>query len=80
LLAGIFSTETSQEAALREARGAADLVLAENRPVDLEPRPAPVRRLQHHIAQELGLASESRGREPYRRVVYYPPLAPERPV
>ena len=79
-LARLFSVETIERAALQEAQDAVDLVMSENRPVDLEPRPPGIRRMQHLVAQEHGLASESRGREPYRRVTLYPPLAPERPA
>jgi hypothetical protein len=31
------------------------------------------------LAEERGLASESRGREPFRSVTFYPALAPPRP-
>jgi stage III sporulation protein SpoIIIAA len=79
-LGRLFSVEVLEKTALQEAQDAIDLVMTEQRPVDLEPRPPGIRRLQHLVAQEHGLASESRGREPHRRVTLYPPVAPERPA
>ena len=79
-LGRLFAVELLEKTAMQEAQDAVDLVLTEQRPVDLEPRPPGIRRLQHLVAQEHGLASESRGREPYRRVTLYPPVAPERPA
>jgi stage III sporulation protein SpoIIIAA len=79
LLSKLFAVSHSYEAARREAESAAETVLAEHRPVVLAPRPAPERRLQHMLAEERGLASESRGREPFRSVTFYPAVAPPRP-
>jgi stage III sporulation protein SpoIIIAA len=79
-LASLFDLEDSADQALREAQRAAETVLRENRPVELEPRPAPLRRLQHEVAADYGLVSESRGREPFRAVTFYPPVAPDRPA
>ena len=79
VLSRLFAVEHSYDAARSEAERAAQTVLDENRPVVLPPRPAPERRLQHMLASERGLASESRGREPFRSVTFYPPLAAERP-
>ena len=78
-LAGLFDVDGSADDAVREAETAVETVLRENRPVDLEPRSAPLRRLQHEMAAEYGLISESRGRDPFRSVTFYPPVAPERP-
>jgi stage III sporulation protein SpoIIIAA len=61
-----------REAAVAEAREAAVEVLHEGRPVELPPRGSHLRRLQHEVAAEHHLPSESRGVEPYRRVVIYP--------
>jgi stage III sporulation protein SpoIIIAA len=79
LLSKLFAVEQSYEAAQSEAERAVDTVHTENRPVVLSPRPAPERRVQHMLAAERGLVSESRGREPFRSVTFYPPLAPPRP-
>jgi stage III sporulation protein SpoIIIAA len=78
-LSRLLEVEHTYEAARGEAERAAEAVVAENRPVPLNPRPAPERRLQHVIAAERGLLSESRGREPFRSVIFYPPVAPDRP-
>ncbi|HEX5759050.1 MAG TPA: R3H domain-containing nucleic acid-binding protein, partial [Thermoanaerobaculia bacterium] len=61
-----------EEAALREAEEAVDEVIEEGRPVELPPRGNHFRRLQHEAANRHGLTSESKGQEPYRRVVIYP--------
>ncbi|HSD10972.1 MAG TPA: R3H domain-containing nucleic acid-binding protein [Candidatus Binatia bacterium] len=79
LLSRLFAVEHSYEAARSEAERAVETVLAENRPVVLPPRPAPERRLQHMLAAERGLGSESRGREPFRSVTLYPVVGPRRP-
>ncbi len=61
-----------EEAALREVEEAVDEALEEGRPVELPPRGNHFRRLQHEAANRRGLNSESKGEEPYRRVVIYP--------
>jgi stage III sporulation protein SpoIIIAA len=61
-----------REAAVADAREAAVEVVHEGRPVELPPRGSHLRRLQHEVATEHHLQSESRGVEPYRRVVIYP--------
>ncbi|MEW6736563.1 MAG: R3H domain-containing nucleic acid-binding protein [Acidobacteriota bacterium] len=58
--------------ALQEAEAAIAAALEKNSPVKLEPRAAHIRRLQHRLAERSGLASESKGKEPYRRVIIYP--------
>jgi stage III sporulation protein SpoIIIAA len=57
---------------LRETEDAIDQVLEEGRPVELPPQPRDIRRLQHELIQTAGLTSESRGREPHRRVLVFP--------
>lgn len=61
-----------QEAALREVEDAIQEVLEEAQPVELSPQNAYIRRLQHQLVQRYGLTSESKGEEPFRRVVIYP--------
>ncbi|MGH9363217.1 MAG: R3H domain-containing nucleic acid-binding protein, partial [Thermoanaerobaculia bacterium] len=61
-----------EEAALREVEDAADEVVEGGGPVELTPRTNYYRRLQHEAASRLGLVSQSKGEEPYRRVVIYP--------
>jgi hypothetical protein len=60
-----YSTE---EHALREARQAIEEVLATSRPVELSPQNSYLRRLQHQLANQFELTSESVGVDPYRRV------------
>lgn len=55
-------------AALREAEDAIDEVLRTDRPVELSPQNAFIRRLQHELAERYQIQSESTGREPNRRV------------
>ncbi|MGH2401051.1 MAG: R3H domain-containing nucleic acid-binding protein [bacterium] len=47
-------------------------VLTTTQPVELSPQNSYVRRLQHQLIQRYGLASESRGEDPFRRVVIFP--------
>jgi stage III sporulation protein SpoIIIAA len=54
--------------ALHEARTAIKEVLATSRPVELTPRNAYLRRLQHKLANQYHLSSESIGTDPVRRV------------
>ena len=73
-LRGLFEVEDvdEQEVALREVEGAISEVLKSTQPVELSPQNSYVRRLQHQLIQRYGLASESRGEEPFRRVVVFP--------
>lgn len=64
--------EKSGETGLIEAEKAARQVLRENEPIELTPRNAFVRRLQHKIAERYNLFSQSIGEEPFRRVTIYP--------
>jgi stage III sporulation protein SpoIIIAA len=54
--------------ALEEAEAAALGVAQGDRPAELTPQNAYIRRLQHQLAQRYNLSSRSMGREPYRRV------------
>jgi stage III sporulation protein SpoIIIAA len=58
--------------ALREVEDGIDEALEQGHPVELPPRNNHLRRLQHQIVERYGLTSESKGEEPYRRVVIYP--------
>ena len=60
------------EAALREVEDAIDEAREQGHPVELAPQNNYLRRLQHQVAERYGLSSESKGDEPYRRVVVYP--------
>jgi len=65
----------SDEAGLREVEEAISLVRSQDRPVELSPQSASVRKLQHQAVERARLVSVSRGREPYRRVRVYPDSA-----
>jgi hypothetical protein len=69
---GIADFPEGQEVALQEVEDAVDAVLEGGHPVELSPQESYVRRLQHELVERAGLMSESKGREPYRRVVIYP--------
>lgn len=61
-----------QRTALAEVESAVHNALDGGRPVELAPQSSFVRRLQHEMVERAGLASASRGDEPYRRVVVFP--------
>ena len=58
--------------AMTEAEEAIHAVIERDRPVELAPQRAYIRRLQHELAQRFNLSSQSRGREPQRRVRILP--------
>jgi stage III sporulation protein SpoIIIAA len=75
-LTSIFALEVDpRDAALREVEEAIGLVHEQAQPVELSPQNAYIRRLQHQIAERANVVSQSRGREPYRRVRLYPDAA-----
>ena len=59
--------------AIAEAEDAISAVMSQERPVELTPQGAYIRRLQHELAQRFNLNSTSRGKEPQRRVRIQPP-------
>jgi len=59
-------------AALEEAQRAIDQVLQSGKPMELSPQSAPIRKLQHQVAEARRLASESIGEEPNRRIRILP--------
>jgi hypothetical protein len=58
--------------AISEAEEAIQTVISQDRPVELAPQRAYIRRLQHELAQRFNLSSRSMGREPQRRVRILP--------
>jgi stage III sporulation protein SpoIIIAA len=62
-----------ETAALEEAEAGVEEVMENRQPVELAPRGPYLRRLQHLLAEQHHLSSESHGEEPHRRVVIYPP-------
>jgi stage III sporulation protein SpoIIIAA len=72
-LTSIFALDADpRDAALREVEEAIGLVHQQDKPVELAPQSAYIRRLQHQAAERANLISRSRGREPFRRVRVYP--------
>jgi len=75
---GVGDALAGDEAALREVEDAiaeihrGDHGGRDGQPVELTPRNSYLRRLQHEMASREGLASESKGEEPFRRVVIHP--------
>jgi stage III sporulation protein SpoIIIAA len=69
---GVVDVRAQDEEALREVEEAIDEALDQGHPVELPPRNNYLRRLQHQIIERYGLTSESKGEEPYRRVIIYP--------
>ncbi len=69
---GVHERNHPDEVALREAEDAISEVMASAQPVELSPQNSYVRRLQHQFIQRYGLSSESKGTDPFRRVVIYP--------
>jgi len=69
---GVDDHPSLDEVAVREVEEAVDEVLELGRPVELSPQNNHLRRLQHELVERFGLSSESKGQEPYRRVVVFP--------
>jgi stage III sporulation protein SpoIIIAA len=69
---GVDDPTAGDEVALREVEEGIDEALEQGHPVELSPQNNYLRRLQHQIIERYGLASESKGEEPYRRVVIHP--------
>ena len=71
----MFSTSKNDDEieALEEARLAVEqIVIPKGQPVELLPRPAYVRKMQHELIEHYRLASQSFGEEPNRRLRIYP--------
>jgi stage III sporulation protein SpoIIIAA len=61
-----------QMTALLEAEKAIGEVIERSRTVELAPQNAHIRRLQHQLAEQHNVGSRSRGKEPNRRVKFFP--------
>jgi len=59
---------SAEEQALQEAQAAIEHVLQTSQPMELNPQAAHLRRLQHQLANQYQLRSESVGADPARRV------------
>lgn len=69
---GVADAWAGDEAAIREVEDAIEEISRSGQPVELAPRNHYLRRLQHEVANREGMISESRGEEPFRRVVIHP--------
>jgi stage III sporulation protein SpoIIIAA len=61
-----------EEAAMLAAEKAVSEVFEKGNPVELSPQAPHLRALQHQLAQRYGLLTESKGRDPFRRVIIFP--------
>jgi stage III sporulation protein SpoIIIAA len=67
------STNNDEIEALEEARLAVEqIVIPKSQPVELLPRPAKIRKMQHELVEHYRLHSNSCGDEPNRRLRIYP--------
>ncbi len=74
-LQSIFNLEeraSEEDSAMQSAEEAVNEVFERHHPVELSPQNGYLRSLQHQIAERYGLITESKGKEPYRRVIIYP--------
>ena len=65
------SANHSLDSAMQETQQAIDDILNGSRSIDLAPTSAYIRRLQHQMARQANLLSQSFGKEPRRRVRIY---------
>jgi hypothetical protein len=73
LEAFIYGDSEDEMEALEEARLAVEqIVIPKAQPVELLPRSAPIRRMQHELVEHYHLQSKSFGEEPNRRIRIYP--------
>lgn len=75
-LASVFNVgvqeRDSTTSALEEAEQAITEVLERARTVEVAPQNSHIRRLQHQLAERYNVGSRSRGKEPNRRVKFFP--------
>jgi len=69
---GLQDQKSEEDEAMNEVTEAVDRVMSFGKPVELAPRSAHIRRLQHQLIEQHGLGSESRGEVPWRRVIVLP--------
>jgi stage III sporulation protein SpoIIIAA len=64
--------DAGESRALQEVQSGIEIVLQSGKPFELSPAPAPIRKVQHQMAEAKRLASESVGEEPNRRLRLLP--------
>jgi hypothetical protein len=72
IVKGTGDTPDAHAKALEDVQQGIETVLQSGKPFDLSPAPAPVRKVQHQIAEARRLASESVGEDPNRRLRILP--------
>lgn len=72
ILRGSGESRDFEAQAMEEVLQAIDTVIQTGKPFDLNPQPAPIRKMQHQLAEAKRLASESVGEEPHRRLRVLP--------
>ncbi len=72
ILKGNGESRDFEAQAMEEVLAAIDTVMQTGKPFDLNPQPAPIRKMQHQLAEARRLASESVGEEPHRRLRVLP--------
>jgi stage III sporulation protein SpoIIIAA len=60
------------KSAIYQTEDAINQIMSRGQAIELPPQNSFIRRLQHQMAERYNLLSQSRGREPYRRVKIYP--------
>jgi hypothetical protein len=70
-LADGASPGVNSEGTIEQTQAAIQAVLNGERYIDLPPAASSIRRLQHDLARQAQLISQSYGKEPYRRVRIY---------
>jgi stage III sporulation protein SpoIIIAA len=63
---------SEEDVALQETEAAIRKVREQAQSIELTPQSTRIRRLQHQLAEQHGLVTQSTGTEPHRRVVIYP--------
>jgi stage III sporulation protein SpoIIIAA len=75
-LASVFNVNGADRdpttSALEEAEQAIGIVLENSRTIEVAPQNSHIRRLQHQLAERYNVGSRSRGKEPNRRVKFFP--------
>jgi hypothetical protein len=75
-LASVFNLSNQDRdpttTALEEAEEAIGMVLENARTIEVSPQNSHIRRLQHALAERYNVGSRSRGKEPNRRVKFFP--------
>jgi stage III sporulation protein SpoIIIAA len=72
IVKGVPSTEDFEAKAMEEVLQAIETVQQTGKPFELNPQPAPIRKMQHQVTEARRMASESVGHDPNRRLRVLP--------